>query len=157
MKQCKVCTTVKPKDCFYTGSLTCKECASRLYRQQWKERKSAAWSLRYSTLEGRAQTLLNNGRQRARQKQLAFDLDVAWVRERLQAGVCEVTKIPFDESTTTGSGSSRAFSPSLDRVIPELGYTKENTKVVCWVYNAAKGVNTHEDVMRMVEALSALK
>jgi len=104
----------------------------------------------------RSQILISSARKRAKQKDLPCDIDADWIHERLLAGKCEVTGIPFKFDypySKTGQGQQRAFSPSLDRTDSSLGYTKENTKVVVWVYNGAKGVGTHEEVMALAEAL----
>jgi hypothetical protein len=37
----------------------------------------------------------------------------------------------------------------------QAGYTANNVQIVVWLYNRAKGDGTHEDVMQLVEALSA--
>jgi hypothetical protein len=48
------------------------------------------------------------------------------------------------------------LSPSLDRIDPRFGYVAGNVHVVVWVYNRAKGDGTHEDVLMLMEALSAI-
>ncbi len=45
--------------------------------------------------------------------------------------------------------------PSIDRIVPSEGYTDENTQVVVWAYNAAKGIGTSNDVMILARALVA--
>jgi hypothetical protein len=42
---------------------------------------------------------------------------------------------------------------SIDKIDPKKGYTLENSRVVVWIYNAAKNIFTDEDVMRMANAL----
>ena len=98
------------------------------------------------TAEGRALNLIGNAKNRATKKKVAFDLDVEWLEEKLSIGVCEGSGHMLDIS----GGTRGAFTPSLDRHVPELGYTKDNTKVVCWMYNACKGVSTREDVIKFV-------
>lgn len=74
-----------------------------------------------------------------------------WIAEKIQKGFCEATGIPFD--LTKPNGERRPFSPSIDQIVPSGGYTKENTQVVCWIYNAAKGAWNHDDVVKMAKAL----
>jgi hypothetical protein len=45
------------------------------------------------------------------------------------------------------------WSASIDRIEPRLGYTPENTRVVCWMLNAAKGEYSDSDVIKMARAL----
>ena len=68
---------------------------------------------------------------------------------KLNVGICEVTGIPF----TYGLNARNPWSPSLDRIDPSVGYTLENTRVVVWIYNAAKNVFSDSDVMLMAHAL----
>jgi hypothetical protein len=95
----------------------------------------------------------NNARQRAKQNGLDFDLPLEWVKEKFEKGTCDVTGIPFSDEVGTGKGQAHPFSPSLDRTDPTQGYTVENTAVVVWIYNCAKHVSSHEDVLRMARAL----
>ena len=99
----------------------------------------------------RATLLVGAAKQRAKKAQLRFSIDNDWVEARINSGICAVTGIEFDlESTVT---YANPWSPSLDRINPNQGYTKENTQVVVWIYNAAKGQYTHEDVLTLCESL----
>lgn len=77
-----------------------------------------------------------------------------WVEEHITPGTCEVSGIPFDFTPDgRGTGYKNSFGPSLDRTDSRLGYTQDNTKIVVWAYNGAKGTGTHEDVLRLAKAL----
>lgn len=65
------------------------------------------------------------------------------------AGKCEVTGLPFEWSI----GSP--WAPSLDRIDSARGYTHENTQLVCWIYNQAKNIYTHADLLRLASALAS--
>ena len=86
--------------------------------------------------KNRAAILVVSARTRARNKNLPFNLDnhVEEIRERLAAGVCELSGIPF---TWKRGGDPR--SPSLDRRIPKLGYIYSNIRIICWCLNTAFG------------------
>ena len=108
----------------------------------------------YCSLKGRTTYMLGNARQRARKGNLIFELDSEWLREKLEKGICEVTGIPFDIQINGGKGhNTNSFSPSLERRNNSKGYTKENTEVVCWIYNRAKGAFPIEDLLTMLKAL----
>ncbi len=77
------------------------------------------------------------------------ELSPEWILERLEVGVCEVTGMSF----TYGVEARNPWSPSLDRIDPKIGYTLANTRVVVWIYNAAKNVFTDGDVMLMAKAI----
>lgn len=97
----------------------------------------------------RASGLLSGAKKRAAKAGIVFELDLEWVAERVERGFCEVSGIPF--SMVTGRDP---FAPSLDRTDPTKGYTKDNVKVVVWCYNSAKGIGTHEDVIKLADALA---
>ena len=103
--------------------------------------------------------ILNNGaKRRAKKLGIEYDLDIDWVHQKLLIGTCEASGLPFQynyEYVEHGYGVQKSFSPSLDRINPAKGYTKDNVQVVVWCYNAAKGCGLHEDVLQLAEALHA--
>lgn len=56
----------------------------------------------------------------------------------------------------TQSGSRHATSPSLDRIIPSLGYTKGNIVVVSWKANRIKCDATIDELRRIAAFYSRL-
>jgi hypothetical protein len=42
---------------------------------------------------------------------------------------------------------------SLDRINVEEGYTKKNTRVVCWMWNSAKGMAKDAQVIEFARAV----
>ena len=102
-----------------------------------------------------ASRLVKGAATRAVALKVPFDLDVRKIFWKLKTGLCEVTDLPLDtnhEFRVAGRHRS-PFTPTLDRNVPELGYVGDNVRVVCWVYNAAKGEASDADVMRVAEAL----
>lgn len=96
-----------------------------------------------------------SSRNRAEDKGWAFDLTPEWIQPKLEAGVCEATGLPLELSggDFKGYGHFRPWTPSMDRIDPTKGYTTDNVMVVCWMYNQAKGVGGHADVVRMANAI----
>lgn len=88
----------------------------------------------------------------AAQRRNKCTISRAWLVGKLERGVCEVTGIPF-EIEFNGGRVARPFTPSLDRIDPSKPYTEDNTQVVCWIYNRAKGVNDHSAVVTLAEAI----
>ena len=124
-------------------SAECRQCGNAYSTQR-----------RENDLAYRARGLVRGTKQRAKQKGIDHNLTEDWLLERLERGVCEVTGIPFTFTSGEIKGGHRSFTPSLDRTDTTKGYTKDNVKVVVWVYNGAKGVGTHEDVMKLARALT---
>lgn len=102
----------------------------------------------YNSNRGKASRLFSKVMYRARVNKLEVTIDMEWILERLNYGRCEVTGIKFEDS-----GNQSPFGPSIDRKNPSLGYTKENSQVVVFIYNTAKHKHSHEDVMRLARAL----
>lgn len=103
----------------------------------------------------KAWTLTNAAALRAKKRGLPFTITSQWVENKLKAGKCERTGIPFNISRGPGGlpGPRSPWSPSLDRINPQLGYTEDNTQVVVWAYNAAKGTWGDEEVLMVARAV----
>lgn len=147
-RQCKECGAEYMPHSFYhfaTGRpySYCKPCWNK--RSSSKNRDRSAYR---QSPKGKAQDLIATARRRANQYGLAFDLSIEWLERKL-GGCCEVTGLAFDLS----KGKRRPYSPTLDQIDPRGGYTESNVLVVVWMYNAAKGDWTHDDVMTMAAAL----
>jgi hypothetical protein len=159
-RQCRKCLDTQPIENFRQRKernnnriFMCNTCWFERARKRDQRRYSEQ---RKSDPRHRASILLNSSKKRAQKRGLDHSLDLEWIYKRLKAGVCEVTGIPFKFDycyQNDGQGQQRSFSPSLDRIDPEKGYTKENTQLVVWVYNAAKGVDDHASVLVLAEAL----
>lgn len=100
------------------------------------------------TLKQRSMRMHNSSRLRAWRLNVPFSLTQQWIENRLKVGKCEVTGLRFSDY-----GKLDGYTASIDRVVPEKGYTEENCKMVVWIYNAAKGKWSHEDVLRVAKAL----
>ena len=85
----------------------------------------------------------------SKRAKVGFNLDLEWFQERLDRGTCEVSGLPFVDSEKPMD----SFQPSVDRTDPNGGYTKDNCKMVVWMYNSCKGDNSHKDVMIFAKAL----
>jgi hypothetical protein len=107
-----------------------------------------------STPRGRAVRLAISARMNAKKAGIAHDLDADWVEARIRAG-CAKTGVAFELKHPGGTGFSRChhLSPSLDRIDPTKGYTKDNVQVVTWIYNRAKHQQTDADVLEFAKAL----
>lgn len=83
-----------------------------------------------------------DARTRARQLGIPFSItldDVVFPK------VCPMLGIPL----VVGRGKRTDNSPSLDKIIPSLGYVKGNTVVISWRANRIKNNGTAEDLRRI--------
>jgi len=85
--------------------------------------------------------LLKHAKERAGQQGVPFDLEL---EDIVVPAVCPVLGIQL----FNGVGASHDGSPSLDKVIPELGYVRGNVMVVSYKANAMKRNASLEDLER---------
>ena len=100
--------------------------------------------------ENRAKSLISSAKNRATKKGLPFDLDqhVGYFKRTLEIGKCQLTGISFDLNTAR-SRVANPFAPSLDRIKPELGYVKNNVRIILWALNvgfSSWGIEKYQEI-----------
>lgn len=100
-----------------------------------------AWK-KINPLKYRAVKMVVEAKRRAREKNLPFDIDSNFILKRLEPGVCERTGLPF----VISQDERNPYSPSLDKVVPRLGYVKGNVRVILWALNSFKADFTESDI-----------
>lgn len=106
------------------------------------ERQEYAKSKYYKDL---ARTMLHNAKQRAKKNGIPFDLTIDDI---IITDTCPVLGVPFE----WGIGNND-FSPTVDRMIPELGYVKGNIKVISNIANRIKSNATSTQVEKVLKYL----
>ncbi|CAB5238875.1 hypothetical protein UFOVP230_64 [uncultured Caudovirales phage] len=100
-----------------------------------KARKKAYKKQYYATKTGHIRRNLGQIKNRAKRKNIEFDLDFEYV-ESLAVNVCPVFE--FDLSWCQAEGKILFNSPSLDRIDPSKGYVKGNVQFVSHLANTMK-------------------
>jgi len=118
----------------------CKECAVKT---------STIWNKKNSI-----RRLSVHAASRAKSQGVPFDLDWHWVLDNITPK-CPCCNEPFRFGEPTGRGKKAKDRPSLDRVVPELGYTKENTRIICTWCNIIKNDGTAHDHEMIAKWISA--
>jgi hypothetical protein len=129
----------------------CQACLDTKESERRWSYKNPEMAQKLAPIMRRAKTMWASARLRAWRNRVPFKISAGWIAKKLEHGKCEVTGIEFDKMWT-GRGRTN-LSPSIDRIVPEKGYTPSNCRVVVWIYNAAKGPGKHEEVMQMARAL----
>jgi len=95
--------------------------------------------------------LLNGSKSRSKIKSLPFNLTLQYLINLYeeQEGLCAITNVPFCFKTHGTKNVANKNTISLDRVEPELDYTKGNVRFVTFQVNCAKGFYTDEDFFEM--------
>lgn len=125
-------------------------------KEKWQEYHRKWAGINRTDPARRAKRVVTFARSRARKLGVPCDLDIDFLVERFQAGVCEATGIPFVfEDAEGGSKKVHPYSPSLDRIEPAKGYTKDNVRAVVYIYNIARSEYPDEQVLHFARALVA--
>lgn len=142
LKCCSACGISKDLSHFYKAPLRsdavtgwCKECiktSRKAYRESIRGKENCRKSRQLNKGHKHAETLLRGAKRRAFDKKLPFELDMEWLNSRLSA--CELTGLPFSKYGVT---PFRPMLASIDRIDSSRGYTKENSRVICYALNSA--------------------
>lgn len=114
----------------------------QLYRQNNPEKIRALSKLSWERRkQDPRKTMLSNAKKRAADKNLPFNIDLDDI---IMPEVCPVFGIKLKNNW--GGRCPAPDSPSLDRVIPELGYVKGNVNVVSNKANRLKNSLTVQEI-----------
>lgn len=110
---------------------------------------------RKDSIEGTLGSIVASCIYRAKKKNLPVDIDLMYVLRLLekQQGLCAVTGIELMPSATNTKKESNPWTVSVDRIDSTKGYTKDNIRLVCLMYNICKGIWTDADVRLMCEGV----
>ena len=121
-RECTICGCMFP---ITIGSSMCKPCNNDRVKSQ-----STATKMRM------------RAKSRSKIKGIPFDIDVSDIKI---PDTCPILDIPI--FVTKGRSGAFRNSPSLDRIVPELGYVKGNVQVISQQANAMKGCASKEDML----------
>lgn len=105
-----------------------------------------------------ANKMLANAKGRAKARGLEVSITLADIHAMLerQGHRCAVTGLAFDMGKIDGA-DRRPFTPSLDRLNNQLGYSVGNCRVVCTMVNYAMGQWGEAALYRIAQAMVAKK
>lgn len=164
MKICTKCNTEKEnsefhvckknKDGLYKHCKSCKKEYDSIYRKSDKvqihqkslkvrDRKREYKKYRFET-DPRDQLLIS-AKFRAKKNNLPFDLEIDDI---IIPEYCPILEIKLERKEYGKGGSFQPNSPSLDKIIPNLGYVKGNIIVISMKANAMKSNATKEELTK---------
>jgi hypothetical protein len=125
----------------------CKAVSDTKYQ---KHKKHMIQKTRERRVKEPERELLYAARNRARTKNLPFDLELSDI---VIPEYCPLLEIPLQR----GVGAVCPSSPTIDRMIPRLGYVKSNIWVVSHRANMLKNSSTLEELELIVKNLKERK
>lgn len=120
---------------FRRSCRACLEVKSRTYTDD--DRKKRNEKQKWFNDFNPEQIMLSSAKGRAKEGAFPFNIDITDI---VIPEICPVLKIPLFR----GSGGWSPNSPSLDKIVPELGYVKGNVRVVSNLANTMKNCGTLE-------------
>lgn len=96
-------------------------------------------------------------RERSKKKNIPFSIDAYYLDQLLvdQGWRCAVSGIPLVVPRGTGkTGRKKPFGPSLDRIVPSLGYVPGNLRIVNNIVNTAMSDWGLDTLLTLVEEMS---
>lgn len=97
--------------------------------------------------------MLHSAKTRAKNKNLPFSLTISDI---VIPDVCPVLGIKLERAVGKGNHMYNDASPTLDRIVPELGYVPENVAVISWRANKLKGDGSLDELEKIVSWLRAV-
>ena len=110
---------------------------THLVKGGWKYEYGVRYRQKYPE-----QMLYSSARERAKKKNIPFDIS----REDIVIPeFCPILKVKLQSKP--GSHGGGPFSPSLDRIVPSLGYVKGNIRVISLLANNMKSSANNEQLI----------
>ena len=161
MRVCLACNdpvpTTRRADAVYCGSEPCERVRGAARQTAYYRRNpqfsQKRWRNYYRSDRGTITALLGNAKDRALRGGFEFDLDREFIATKLAAGVCEFTGLAFEREWSGENYRARPFAPSLDRIVPALGYVKSNVRMVCFAVNMALSDWGDEAFVKIAQAV----
>ena len=149
---CKICVKRQTRDSRLRNIDAARAVGRRNYqnhKQKYLSRTKATYATNKGTKLWISQQLINNAKTRAKAKSLEFNItrDDVIVPER-----CPILGIPLVRSDHAATDNS----PTIDRIDPTRGYTKDNIHVISKRANVIKSYGTPEEHKRIYEYFSTL-
>lgn len=139
--ECKACKKILPSFNFIWTAERCNDCERGVKRRNYY--KTGNKQCRNYYVSNIKKILLHSAKTRAKKQNVPFNLEI---EDIIIPKFCPVLGIELKISNNRANDNS----PSLDKVIPELGYVKGNSFVISSRANLMKNGGTAEEHERIV-------
>jgi hypothetical protein len=104
--------------------------------------------------------MLTSAKNRAKKKNIPFNIDKEYLNSIYpKDNKCPVLDVPFQLGNLSEIKKTKDYAPSLDRIIPEKGYIKNNLVIVSSISNRVKNnvsIETLEKILNFYKKLNEL-
>ena len=135
--------------------LACSKCNAIKEQSEFRKRKGGLISISYRSCVNKkyerdpAQAHLNAIRCRAKKNNLPFNLTI---EDLAIPDMCPVLNIPLNKTWGhADQEDNKDSSPSIDRIIPSLGYVKDNVRIISCRANRIKTDSTLDEIRLVYE------
>jgi hypothetical protein len=105
--------------------------------------------------EWRLTRMLGNAKRRAKCQNLDFNLTVEFLLS-IAGDSCPVDGLPMNWRVNEGKElQPTSRTPSIDKIVPSLGYVEGNVQIICWQYNSWKRDMSINDMRMLLAYLQA--
>ena len=121
------------------------------YRRQYYQEHKEYFKDKRKGKNNRLNEMLRSAKRRASDNCLPFDLTIEYM-ETIAMDHCPITGELLDwELQFSEEGKRNPMAPSLDKIIPSLGYTQGNVAIIGHRMNALKSDMTLEELNQLVD------
>lgn len=114
-----------------------KEKYALLSEEDRKNQRSKAYYKQRSTIAGHISQIMAARKCRAKQSNIPFDVSLQYLIS-IFTEKCPVFEMQLSWTKSTGFNTTKDNFPSLDRIIPELGYVEGNVRWISYLANKMK-------------------
>ena len=127
---------------YYQDNKEKRVASSKKYRQDNKEK--IAESVKKYRQDNKEKVVVRSTKTRANKNNIPFDIDEDYIKKIWpKHNRCPIFKIKLEQSNLYAGDQS----PSLDRIIPKLGYVKGNVQIMSNKANRIKNNATFEELI----------
>lgn len=130
-------------------------CSDRCTFREWTDNNRAKYNKKMRELNYKTRVRtpwllpIRAAKYRASRGNFACDITLEWGFSRW-TGCCEVSGLPF---VILPKSPRTLFSPTIDKIDPRGGYTKNNSRFVLWGVNAFKQNGTDVQMLKIAKAI----
>lgn len=121
-------------------------CCAACRRSYWNKKTFSSGVTNEKHNKNPEKMMLRSAKHRAKVKGLPFNIELSDI---VIPEFCPV--LGLELKANAGAGGAKRNSPSLDRIIPNLGYVKGNVQVISNAANLLKGDSTAEEMLLFAE------